>query len=166
MAETEYKKLSTANVFEPDTASAMLISSRDKWVDRVLSAKLHDSVPEEIATLFESAQGAIVYGYFFYPLISLGGERLHTALETAVRHKCDLLGCPETIYSKRLNWLKDQGLLSAEAHEAWQSLRSLRNEAAHPQFHPLYPPWIALRLLADIASEINALFAPKPTGQP
>ena len=62
MGGTEYKKITVANVVEPDTAPAMLISSREKWLERVLTTTLHDSVPQDVATVFESAQGAMVYG--------------------------------------------------------------------------------------------------------
>ena len=42
------------------------------WLIDVLGPQLSASVPSEVLKLFEVARGAIVYGYLFYPLMTLG----------------------------------------------------------------------------------------------
>ncbi len=162
MVRTENKRITPNNALEPDKASGMFITSLDRWIERVTSFNLSDPVPEEVSTLFETAQGSAVYGFYFYPLLSLGGEHLHRALECAVSHRCGALGGPTKGYAKQLDWLRDRGILTCERHAKWRPLRDLRNEAAHPKFQPLYPPPMFVALLADITKEINALFETAP----
>jgi hypothetical protein len=41
-------------------------------------------VPEPIRELFDVARGAMIYGWFFYPLFRLGEDQLHRVVEAAV----------------------------------------------------------------------------------
>jgi hypothetical protein len=52
------------------------------WARNFLSVELSKEVPSEIKDLFAIARGAILYGWFFYPLFKLGEERLYRVMET------------------------------------------------------------------------------------
>jgi hypothetical protein len=60
----------------------------EEWAQRILEPHLSLAVPPEIQRLFEVAQGAILYGYFFYPLYTLALEQVFRVVETAVSDKC------------------------------------------------------------------------------
>src|SRR4051794_1449941 len=89
----------TSTIFAQISASDESVSSisGDDWVKLFLGPSLAVSVPNEVRKLFEVARGALVYGYFFYPLYTLGGEQLLRVVECAASVKCDSLGAPTKV---------------------------------------------------------------------
>lgn len=63
--------------------------SQEEWAERVLRHKLSKDVPEEIVALFEVATGAMLYGYFFTPLYTLGLQQVFRVAEAAITAKCE-----------------------------------------------------------------------------
>ncbi len=59
------------------------------WVKAILQCDLAEQVPAELATLFATARGSLLYGYFFYPLYALGLEQLIRVSEAAVASVCE-----------------------------------------------------------------------------
>lgn len=57
-----------------------------------LDINLTEKAPLEVRRMFEVARGAVVYGYFFYPLYVLGAEQLFRVAEAAVTLKCEQMG--------------------------------------------------------------------------
>ena len=134
--------------------------SGSEWVELTSTPKISDSVPRDIHRMFEVARGAMIYGYFFYPLLTLGEQHLYRAIEAAVTLKCHSLQGPagrETL-SQKLDWLLEHGSLTASQRQDWDSLRIARNEASHPRFQSIILPNFALFMLGDVAKEINLLF--------
>lgn len=58
------------------------------WVSACLKPQLDSSVPKEIVALFEVARGSMVYGWCFYPLITLAAQQFHRIQEAAARAAC------------------------------------------------------------------------------
>jgi hypothetical protein len=56
--------------FNVREGGAQSVSAED-WARRFLSVSLADTVPEEVRELFDAARGALLYGFFFYPLYAL-----------------------------------------------------------------------------------------------
>jgi len=165
------KNLTPSNWLEPDPPS--LLCPRLKFadveiatppwpqrLDIVLRPRLLETVPSDIVALFETAQGAIAYGYFFYPLYTIGAFHLYRALEAAfaVRARAEGFAAKRAGLGKTLDWLMSKGVLSASARESLEPLRKLRKEASHPDFQSLITPGMTIALLDDIAGEINTLF--------
>jgi uncharacterized protein DUF4145 len=126
---------------------------------RILSFQLPDDVPTEIRSLFEAAQATMVYGYYYYPLYTVGSEHLYRALEAALRHRAIVEG-----YSARQRGLKEtmkylarKGVLGERDLDRLEPLRHLRNEASHPEFQTLLTPGMAMKSLELTAREINSL---------
>lgn len=166
------KRLTPANLLEPDPVSliggTLRFASFDvptpPWPERlriVLHPRLSASVSTDVVALFETAQAAMAYGYYFYPLYALGTEHLFRAFEAAVTlrairegHSKKHAGLTETI-----RWLTNRGILSQESAAALKPLIVLRNEASHPKHQTILTPGMAIKLLDNIAAEINGLSA-------
>jgi hypothetical protein len=95
MAELRFKRLTVDNWQRPDPGLSIFVRlslqdgstrpiSGDDWAREILAIELSERVPLEIRRLFAVARGALVYGYFFYPLYTLGAEQLFRVAEAAV----------------------------------------------------------------------------------
>ena len=82
-----------------------------------------EAVPAEIHDLFAVARGAMLYGYFFYPLYTLAAEQLYRVVEAAVSYKYELAGGPKKMsrpktgkttkptFEDKIDWLFNTGML-------------------------------------------------------
>ncbi len=95
------KNLSVENWLRPDDVSRSFVTfdhklqrfrhlDGDDWAKDILQHDLTEAVPAEVATLFATARGSLVYGYFFYPLYALGLEQLFRVSEAAVASLCEV----------------------------------------------------------------------------
>ncbi len=140
--------------------------SGDDWARAFLSVELKQHVPHEIRELFEVARGAMLYGWFFYPLFALGEEQLYRVLEAAARARYRQTGGPkqEPRFKEAIDFLVDNAVIPEPDSERWDAARKLRNAASHREQHTAMPPGTILRHLELSAHDINRLFAREPTG--
>lgn len=171
MGSDGLKRLTPNNWLEVDSASLVLATIHSiptpPWPERLdedLRPRLTESVPADVAALFETGQGAMAYGYFYYPLYSLGAERLLRAFEAAVvlRARREGLDAERAMLGNTLSWLTKKGVLTQDNCEALQPWRALRNSASHPGFQSLLTPGMAIAMLDAIAKEIRVVL-PDPT---
>ena len=168
---SDTKKLTAENWLDPDPASLMSITLRfpgrdmpsppwPKRLETILRPRLSESVPAEVAALFEAAQATMAYGYFFYPLHQVGAGHLYRALEAAATARARALGFKEQKPAglrRKLEWLVSRGAVTKAEFDKLMPLVTLRNEASHPQSQSLIPPALAIALLDDVGDEINRL---------
>ena len=126
----------------------------------ILRISLTDEVPQEIQAQFEVARGALVYGYFFYPLYTLAGEQLFRVVEAAVTFKCNALEAPSSIknFKQKIDYLIKEKVIPEREKEVWHAVRKLRNSASHALHQNIFTPGMAIVNLNKIADKINALF--------
>jgi len=164
-----FKQIDEKNWTESAITGLWPNMTEDIWVNSHLKSQLDANVPQDIAGLFEVARGTIIYGWFFYPLLSVGMGRCFVVLETAVRKRCEQLNIPLTkelkkgrtidrSFAELLNDLKTQGVISASDCSRWDAGRELRNAVSHPERQTLVMPGMSLDILAITAELINALF--------
>ena len=98
-----FKKLTPNNWKEHDPAVDCFVRpiengvdkiDEKEWANRILKSKLSAKVPKVVQNLFNVSQATLCYGWFYYPLYTLGIEQSYRVLETALRIKCDQLGAP------------------------------------------------------------------------
>ncbi len=170
MSNLSFKQLSTENWLVPD--STVQLWGRlgpdgniqnipgEEWLSDILQPQIDDTVPLEVKELFEVARGAMAYGYFFYPIYTLGIEQLFRVIEAAVTFKCKVMGAPSDIgYEKKVNWLIKKGVIPRGESLRWKAIRELRNMASHPEMQSIHPPTDALKFIESTASRINFLFS-------
>jgi hypothetical protein len=75
--------------------------AEDKWVKACLGPQLKPIVPQDIRELFEVARGSMIYGWFYYPLITLAKEQFARIMETAARERCRQLGIAPARINKK-----------------------------------------------------------------
>ena len=165
-----FKRITEENWLEADAGSAMFggIASDgqvrafqgEDWVQRFTQPQLNSSVPQAIHKLFEVARGCLIYGYYFYPLYTLGQEQLFRIVEAAVMQKCKIMGAPIGVRSFRngVEWLIKQGVFDRAEVDRWGAIVELRNLASHPHEQRIIPPNWALSELSNVADDINTLF--------
>jgi predicted nuclease with RNAse H fold len=166
------KKLALHNWHEPDVPRSFPGLTEEVWLSAALEPKLTDAVPEEVVRLFEVARGSILYGWFFYPLLTLASEQLHRVQEAAVRARSKAVGISLTKqvngrtatvnFQTLISELHGRGIIRDEELEAWHATRKLRNWSSHPAAQSILPPGMALSAIDVTARHINQLFAPNP----
>jgi hypothetical protein len=174
MEELRFKRLTIENFQQPDPTLSVFVRfsaqdgsirtlSVDEWAQEILAVELSERVPLEVQRLFAVARGALVYGYFFYPLYTLGAEQLFRVAETAVNRKCRDLGVSEKRLRKlkfreRVERLVRKGVIQPTARQGWEALWDLRNLTSHPERQSILSPGMAIGELRRIAADIDGLF--------
>lgn len=169
MSKFGFKQLSVENWLIPDSMTQIFGTmssdgstreiSGEEWLQDLLQPQLEDTVPLEVQKLFEVARGTMAYGYFFYPIYTLGIEQLFRVIEAAVAFKCKAMGAPpRQNYEKNIDWLIRKGVIPQEEFLRWEGIRGLRNIASHPKMQSIWTPVEALRYIESAANRINFIF--------
>jgi hypothetical protein len=133
----------------------------DAWVQDVLKHDLSPAVPVAVRELFEVARGTLIYGFLYYPLLTVGTEQIFRVLEAAVSSKCVVLGAPaqaDSFFTK-LRWLLKIEAIDQETHRRWHIMRELRNATSHLSDQNIFDPNIALQMLEGAVELIDWFFA-------
>jgi hypothetical protein len=170
MGKFGFKEITPNNWLEPDDILRGFVRmspngqiqplTSDDYLRDILNPKLLEAAPTDVQALFEVARGAMVYGYFFYPLYTLAGEQLFRVAEATVTYKCKALDAPSSTktFEKRIKWLVDKGVIPHSELARWDATRRLRNITSHSESQSILTPGNAIGILEGIAGQINALF--------
>lgn len=165
-----FKGISLTNLTEQDSKTPCPSRLKgEKWVKACLKPQLESCVPEEIAFLFEVAQGSMVYGMFFQPLASLATEQCYRVLEAGARMRCAQVGLPvkkrkkdprlqKVGFSEILEALTKAGKIPEGDLEYWKSTVFLRNRFSHPTSQTIQSADSPPRILAFTSELLNRLF--------
>lgn len=164
-----FKAIIPDNWRSEDEVIRYFIQDPNTWIVLYLGPKLGSHVPKDIAAMFEVARGSMVYGWYFYPLLTLGTEQCYRIAEAAVRFRCKQLGEPLVSVTKKnherqqtfhdlCQALVQRGVIPESDVEFWRAARDLRNWASHPQDQPIMMPAQAAGVLQRTADKINELF--------
>src|SRR3982074_2627239 len=129
--EFGFKRLSLENWLTVDPVWDAF--DKSAWVRDLLKVNLDPVVPLAIRKLFETARGTLVYSLMFYPLLTIGTERLFRVLEAAATNKCMAMNAPaklKTFYDK-LKWLSQNDTIAKDQYKRWDTSRQLRNSVSH-----------------------------------
>ncbi|HKQ39470.1 MAG TPA: hypothetical protein VJ063_15440 [Verrucomicrobiae bacterium] len=165
-----FKKITFENWLSPDVPIIFPGITPELWIPEVLKPQLGADVPEQICALFEAARAMFVYGYLFYPLLTLAGQQCQRVAEAAVCAKCRAIGLPQKTsrtgkkrprdfkFSENIDRLIANGIISKKDERRWTATRNLRNMGSHPSFQEIIPPGMALGVLLSAAELINGIF--------
>jgi hypothetical protein len=131
------------------------------WIRNFTEPELSDRVPEEVQSLFEVARGALCYGYFFYPLYTLGFEQLFRVAEAAITIRFTQLGGDRTKVTNlkgRIDFLKNKNELTVSEASSWSTMREFRNRVSHPERQNIHPPGQVVGALQHFVRMVNDLF--------
>ncbi len=173
-----FKELTLANWDQPDPANdvfgrmSQIVGPRKMtghdWAREFLSVELGPQVPVHVGELFAVARGAVLYGWFFFPLFLLGEDQLHRVLESAAKTRYAELGGDrrQPSFEQATAWLMECKVIPPEDAERWEAARKMRNAASHPERQGAMAPGTVLRTLRETAHDISRLFARGPGGVP
>jgi hypothetical protein len=145
------------------------VKTPPQWVEFYLRPTLNPSVPKEIATLLEVGRAAMIYGWFFYPLVTLGAEQCWRVLESSVRLRCQQIGIQtkrtgpdgrewDTSFSDNVDALLRSKVAAGLDRSRWDAVRGLRNSASHPSRQMILDPGQAHGVLELAVEVLNDLF--------
>jgi hypothetical protein len=162
------KKLTPENWLEGDGAACHWVRTRDgvvtrmtakQWGEVFLRPALERSVPLEVQEFLDVARSLLCYGYFFYPLYTLGTAQLYRVLEAALFLRCDALKAPKKqTFTEMVAWLHARGVIEAERVKQWDTGRKFRTAAPRPGTQRVGDPPIAAHNLEITVGLINALY--------
>lgn len=153
-----FKRIHAENWNVPDIPRFFPDFSESLWVQTHLAVYLNPNVPADLQKLFEVSRGAMIYGWFFYPLLTVGAQQAERLLESAVWMRCKNGGWKVGNYHNNLKTLVQHGVIAAEDESRWQAARMLRNAASHQKQQTIYSPGMAFGNLALTAEWLNQLF--------
>jgi hypothetical protein len=166
-----FKPLTLASWKEPDPVNAVFgrfdrvtgprQMTGEDWAREFLAVELKEHVPEHIRELFAVARGAMLYGWFFYPMFLMGEQQMYRVVEAAATTRYQQLKGPKgkPSFKQTIEWLIERQVIPAEDEERWDAVRQLRNAASHPDRQSVMPPGAVLSGLKASADDINDLFA-------
>lgn len=134
------------------------------WVTSFLEPQVAPEVPTAVTELIEGARGAMMYGWFFYPLYVIGEDQLYIAAEAALRAKyvaVEGVALPHQRlprFNKLRTWAVKKGAIPAADQHWWAATERLRNSTTHTPMQRLTMPGEALRGLRSTCTHVNALF--------
>jgi hypothetical protein len=165
-----FKQITVSNWKEMDDIIQFPSPVRDEtWLKACLKPQLKTDVPNEVVAMYEVARGSMIYGWFFYPLITLATEQFHRVQETAAREKCRHLGIAPAKFTKKGTLLEPKhseviealvrhGTIKKSDEVRWHAARRLRNSSSHPQHQSILLPGMSLGVLKSTTELINKLF--------
>ncbi len=164
-----FKAITPENWQFSDEVAQYFIRDPSVWIELYLEPKLGSQVPKGIAAMFEVARGSMVYGWYFYPLLTLGMEQCYRVAEAAVRFRCKQLGEPlvsvleqgrerQRSFYELCRALVRRGVIPESDADFWEAASKLRNWASHPQDQPINMPGQAAAILQRTAYKVNELF--------
>lgn len=141
-----FKRITPANLDQPDISRAFGVGNAEHWIALFGQYHVSADVPELVAKLFELARGAMIYGWFYYPLLATGYAECSRTLEAGARHAGAISGLAGPVEGQKIHYadlidlLTEKDLISREECERWHLARKLRNSLSHPTtptFSPL-----------------------------
>lgn len=175
----DIKRITAANWQQPDKTTMLLLEmtavakTTKEWVEAFLRPMLNPTVPIEIAKLLEVARGAMIYGWYFYPLSTLGVEQCWRVMEAGVRVRCHQVGIStvkpvkkgklkgsvkENSFGENIEALVRHGKIPNPDQSRWKAAKDLRNSASHPERQMILDSWQALGILHNCVDFLNDLF--------
>jgi hypothetical protein len=160
-----FKRITAENITSLDITRLFGKYSDAEWIDLFNGPLLLDVVPEPVQRMFELARGTMIYGRYYYPLLTLGYAECTRTLEAGARHAAHLGGlAPEPhaqvklTYEKIIGKLHEAELISATTLERWSTGRLLRNSFSHQTTPTILPPSDASAKLRGTGQQLNQLF--------
>jgi hypothetical protein len=172
-----FKKITNANWQQLDEVTKLwckitgAAKTNEDWIKFFFQPRLNPKVPEEIAKLLEVARGAMIYGWYFKPLLTLGTEQCYRLLDTGTRMRCNQVGIDtvvtdkngykrDTRFKENTDALMKRGFLSNTETDKkrWDEIRDARNTASHPQQQLGFDPGSAQGYLESVVDCLNDLF--------
>jgi hypothetical protein len=155
----QFSRITNENWLSPDRESYVPSGvTSEQWGAAFLEPRLEAHVPRDIIRVFEVARACMIYGWFFYPLATLGFEQLTRVGELALHERCrNLLQEPRNI-EMNLQALVSASVISPEEARRWRALCSFHTDSSRLAGVTLIDPGQAVSLLGTVTDLINGLF--------
>ena len=126
-------------------------------VPLVMGVALDEKVPLEVRRTFVFAQGALCYGHWYYPLLTLISHDLLRIADFAMVAACRERQIGARTFEKRIAALITAGAISAQDEQMWTELRKERDRATHPASQSIYGFSMAFDVLKVVRELINRI---------
>src|SRR6185437_16742910 len=129
----------------------------EKNYEELTSIRLNASVPQEVQSLFTTAQNTSIYAWYSYDLCGVAQFVSLMCVEMALRLRFPV--SKEKDRRRSLESLLRKAVAEKLIDQSDDELRKMRNNLAHPRFQTILMPSDAFSLMRMTADFINRLFA-------
>jgi hypothetical protein len=162
-----FKMVDAANVLEPDPIISKMATREDDVIRPmvpsdllrpILAVTLAAPVPFEVRRAFLFARNAMCYGFWYYPLITIGSQQILRVADYATDVAITASGGkPRRSFRGRVDQLVARGILDHTRLHTWEAICRLRNRATHPDWQEVWGIPQTVRVVETVATEILAL---------
>jgi hypothetical protein len=167
-----FKMVDEMNLLAPDPLMGSM-ATRENDVVRpmipndllqpILAVTLEERVPFEVRRAFFFARNAMCYGYWYYPLITLGSQQLLRVADYATEVAGSVNGLtPHRNFRPRIDQLVAAGVIDSANRGTWELICRFRNKATHPEWQQIWGIPQTLNVVRAVANEITAMRWPEP----
>jgi hypothetical protein len=169
-----FKLISPENIFEPDpimsaivvmdmrTGECRPITPHD-YISRITAIAPSEKTPMEVQRAFFLTRNAMCYGYWYYPMFTLGTEQILRVADfaTAEAAKQYNISPPKALkrmsFAERIEALVSAGAIPQEQKSLWDGLREFRNHVTHPSSQSIFAPSDAMSILSEVKTAIDGI---------
>jgi hypothetical protein len=107
--------------------------------------------------MFTFTQGAMSYGHWYYPLLTLISHDLLRVADYATVEACRERRISARTFEKRIAALLDAGAIPPGDSRMWTNIREARNRATHPASQNIYGFSMAFDVLKVVSALIGRI---------
>jgi hypothetical protein len=161
MAELGMKDVNLDNMLEPDSVIKKEYElDAELWTESVLEIALDERVPADVRRHYVACQHSMVYGYLFYPIMTLAAGQLYRVLEATVELRCHQ--SEENVegldLNEKIGRLIETGEIPEGSAFIWQTVGELRDFVSYPGGDNISPPNDGLILLTRVKECLESLY--------
>jgi hypothetical protein len=166
-AQYGFKMIDESNLLEPDPLVGGMAMRENNVIRQmvpgdlmrpILAVTVEEPVPFEVRRSFFFARNAMCYGFWYYPLITMGSQQLLRVADyaTEVAGKANGL-MPHRNFRPRLDQLVAAGVIDPSHLQTWLFICRFRNKATHPEWQQVWGIPQTVQVVRMVADEIKAL---------
>lgn len=173
-AQYGFKLVTAQNLADPDPLVSLLVTREGETFRRmtpedfarpILAVTLEEPVPFEVRHAFLYARNAMCYGYWYWPVVTLGFEQVLRVADFATNVAARANGLkPKWSFERRIDQLIAATIIETERKPVWNYIRKLRNKVTHPERQLTWgiaQPITDMRLIAEAIQGLRWVATPE-----
>ncbi len=124
----------------------------------ILKVTLVEPVPFDVRRTFFFARNAMCYGFWYYPLITMGSQQILRVADYATEVAGSANGLtPHRNFRPRIDQLITAGVIDAAHLQTWEVICRFRNTSTHPAWQQIWGIPQTIQVVRTVADAIQAL---------
>jgi hypothetical protein len=115
----------------------------------ILMVELPNEVPFEVRRAFYMARNAMAYGYWYWPLVTMGAQQILRVADFATDVAWNTTKSPN--FKERVEKLIKRRVIDGSDANLWECVRDWRNKATHPEWQQTWGPKWGVKFAQTVA---------------